>query len=455
MIEKRLKTGPFSSASLFFYEGAPRAVRIWDESYLPGQTVTLNRDDVAFLFKPMRYSFPKLTDAIENLFSSLRDVADSTTMQLPNFAGDHEADINDILALFDDHRDNDERKLKDDQRMAVSSLWFLSGKTVTIRQDGKMGNTVIDYRDTLPDDLALMVILDASGRVRDTYRDIEQSRGTLVRLKSAIKRYDNLSVHLWQTGGGKRAFQTNGARLIAGIAKTIDTKPDQRWLVVTHRTDSRVGDVAKEVRSLMTTPPDNVSFITWGQHMATNEFVDVSNVILAGTLFFRPSFYEALKRLAAGRPATKGMVTKEELERVMVGEHSHAILQALCRGAVRRCDGEHCQPCHAYIIGSVRSGIPTALPTIFPGCKLVRWQPIERNLKGHVGAAVEMIATWVASAKVGDTLPFKDISKALGIARQGFKSDVRGHPEFIGAVAELGVIEHGSGRYFTGFMLAG
>jgi hypothetical protein len=37
-----------------------------------------------------------------------------------------------------------------------------------------------------------------------------------------------------------------------------------------------------------------------------------------------------------------------------------------------------------------------------------------------------MIATWVASAKVGDTLPFKDISKALGIARQGFKSDVRG-----------------------------
>lgn len=37
--------------------------------------------------------------------------------------------------------------------MAVSSLWFLSGKTVTIRPAGKMGNTVIDYRDTLPDDL--------------------------------------------------------------------------------------------------------------------------------------------------------------------------------------------------------------------------------------------------------------------------------------------------------------
>ena len=37
----------------------PRAVRLWDESYLAGQTVTLNRDDAAFMFKPMRFSFTK------------------------------------------------------------------------------------------------------------------------------------------------------------------------------------------------------------------------------------------------------------------------------------------------------------------------------------------------------------------------------------------------------------
>jgi hypothetical protein len=189
--------------------------------------------------------------------------------------------------------------------------------------------------------------------------------------------------------------------------------------------------------------------------MATNDFVEVRNVILAGTLFFRPSFYEALKRLAAGRPASAGGVTREELERVMVGEHSHAILQALCRGAVRRCDGEHCHPTDAYIIGSVRSGIPSALPTIFPGCKLTRWQPIERHLKGHVGATVELLKGWVGSAKLGETLPFKALSKALGIARQDFKARVRSHPEFIEAVAELGIVEHGAGRYFTGFQRAG
>lgn len=455
MVEKRLNCGAFVDQPLFHFKGEPRAVRIWDESYLPGQTITLNRDDVAFLFKPMRFSFSKLTDQIEDLFSSLREIADGTVMALPDFANDHAVELNDILALFDEPRDNDDKKLKDDQRNAVSSLWFLSGKTVTIRRDGKMGNTVIDYRDTLPADMAPMVILDASGRVRDTYRDIEESRGTLVRLRTAVKRYDPLTIHLWQTGGGKRAFQVNGGKLAAGIAKTIDTKPDQRWLVVIHQKDGRVGDIEREVRSLVAVPQESLSFISWGSHSATNRFVDVPNVILAGTLFYRPSYYEALKRLAAGRPAIAGEVTREELDRVMVGEHAHLILQALCRGSVRRSEGETCSPCHAYVIASVRSGIPAALPTIFPGSRLVKWQPIARTLRGHVKSAVEFIEGWAKTAKAGiDTLPFKTVCKALGVASGDFRADVRHHPEFIEAVAEVGVVEWGKGSYFTAFALA-
>jgi hypothetical protein len=377
-------------------------------------------------------------------------------MQLPDFAAFNETDINDVLRLFDDFRDNDEKKLKDDQRMAVSSLWFLSGKTVTIRQDGKMGNTVIDYRDTLPDDLAPMVILDASGRVRHTYRDIEESRGTLVRLKSAVKNYDRLTVHTWQVGGGKQSFQTNGDRLMDGIARTIDTKPNERWLVVSHRRDAKVGDIPPGIiQRLSKTPPDNVSFITWGAHMATNEYVGVSNVVLAGTLFYRPSFYEALKRLAAGRPAGKGAVTAEELKKTMGGEHAHAILQALCRGSVRRCDGERCHPCDAFIIASVRTGIPGQIKEIFPGCTVKPWRPVERTLRGHVKAAVEFIEGWLDKApRRGETLPFKVVSKALGITPTNFRSDVRFHPEFVEAIAELGVVPWGKGRYFTGFAMA-
>jgi hypothetical protein len=48
-------------------------------------------------------------------------------MQLPNFAGDHETDINDILAFFDDHRDNDERTLGASPR-ATASLVTISSQ---------------------------------------------------------------------------------------------------------------------------------------------------------------------------------------------------------------------------------------------------------------------------------------------------------------------------------------
>jgi hypothetical protein len=65
-----------------------------------------------------------------------------------------------------------------------------------------------------------------------------------------------------------------------------------------------------------------------------------------------------------------------------------------------------------------------------------------------------MIATWAASAKVGETLPFKAVLKVLGMDRRDFKAQVRQHPEFIGAISELGVVEWGKGTYFTAFALA-
>jgi hypothetical protein len=72
-----------------------------------------------------------------------------------------------------------------------------------------------------------------------------------------------------------------------------------------------------------------------------------------------------------------------------------------------------------------------------------------------VKTAVETIEAWLATAKLGDTLPFKAIIKALGMDRRDFKPRVRSHADFIEAIAELGVVEWGKGTYFTGFTLAG
>ena len=120
---------------------------------------------------------------------------------------------------------------------------MLSGKTVKIRRDGKYGNTVIDYKDTLPKDLAPLIIADASGRVRETYRQMAKGRENLVFLKTAPKRYDNLTIHVWQRGGGKAAFQVPGNKLVEGMAETISPIPTRSgWSSLTSRT--RIGNVA-------------------------------------------------------------------------------------------------------------------------------------------------------------------------------------------------------------------
>ncbi len=200
------------------------------------------------------------------------------------------------------------------------------------------------------------------------------------------------------------------------------------------------------------TTQDNVRFITWGNHSATNDFADVPNIILAGTLFYRGSFYESLKRLASGRRATAGQVTKEELRTTELGEHAHLILQALCRGAVRRSDGEYCLPAEAWLIASARSGIPDALPTIFPGCVVKRWSPTPRNLKGSASAVCEFVEEWATKAKVGDIIPFRTLQRELGIDARTFRDEVRRCTTLLVELGSLGIEENGK-KNMTGYRL--
>jgi hypothetical protein len=283
------------------------------------------------------------------------------------------------------------------------------------------------------------VVLDASGRVRETYRQWEENRGGLNRLTPAPKSYKNLTVHCWQTGGGKSAFRENGRTLIEGIVETINEKPDdEEWLVVYHQ--EGIGMEFKDEVEKRITNKERVHFLNWGNHQATNDYSGVRNVILAGTLFYRPSYYEALARLAADLRPAQGAIGRATLDEVTLGEHRHLVLQALCRGSVRRCQGAECAPCDAYIIAATRSGIPAALPDIFPGCRVVRWQPVQKALSGKVKEAAEFVIDWFKKNPEG-LLSFNIGRKAIGMDTQNFRKNVRRHPDFKEAVATHDIAE--------------
>ncbi len=272
---------------------------------LPAEELTLTIDDLARLPSLLRKFSSPLANQLHKVGQDVRGLANGVTYQFPDFVGNCGLGHEDAKCWFSKHPARD--------REAARALWDLSGKVVRVRQD-MTGSTLLHYRNHLPDDFLPVVILDASGRVRTTYRNWQNDRGDLVILTTAPKRYDKLSIHVWDRGGGKQAFRNKAGELIEGIAATINTKPEEEWLVILHKEDEwcipgqkRIPDLMKLIRDLLKNP-ENVAFLTWGNEKATNEFVEVRNVILAGTLFYPKSVYEVRAR------ASKGLGANEELD---------------------------------------------------------------------------------------------------------------------------------------------
>ena len=440
----------FSELSGMHYHGAVRQVRAWDEAWLPGAVITLAADDILLLPRLVRRISPLLADALPLFAMTLRDVKDGALIDVPDFAATCGVSLDDVLATAAGARGS----LRDDQQLAATALRMLSGRPARVRHDGPCGNAMLTYHDTLPDDLKPLLVLDASGRVRQTYAFIEQRRRSLIRLGETVKDYSPLTIHTWRVSGSKSGWAEHGPDLVEGIADTISTRPDESWLVVVHRPDGRVLDVEAAIkRKLPADVRPRVQCLTWGKHLATNQFADVANVILAGTLLMRPSFYAALTHLAQDRDTLPGLADPAEIAATMRGEHAHLVMQALCRGRVRKSDGSRCLPMNAYVIASTRSGIPDDLARIFPGCRVAPWQPGKApKPKGAVARALAFVQVRLAAGD--DWIAAASIREAIKLDPSTFRRRVAQRSEWKAALPALGVVEAVGQRGARGLRIA-
>ena len=129
---------------------------------------------------------------------------------------------------------------------------------------------------------------------------------------------------------------------------------------------------------------------------------------------------------------------------VTAGEHRHLILQALCRGAVRRCVGEGCPATSAYIIASRKSGIAEELPRIFPHARILQWRPVKKVLRGKVARSSQFITAQLAS-NPASVVTFRQVMAHLGWKdSKEFMRRIRKHDDFFrAALEEAGVEEWG------------
>jgi hypothetical protein len=166
-----------------------------------------------------------------------------------------------------------------------------------------------------------MVVMDASGRCRETYKEWIRSRANLVEGPAAVKDYGNLTIHHWNRGGGKSSWRKDSAGLLDGIVKIIASKPDhEEWLVVHHKPSFRKGmpNIPKRLREMVVNG-DRLSFVTWGAHSAVNRFSHIRNVILAGILFLPEPAYEATARATVGSKPADQIEKPDVLERRTTG----------------------------------------------------------------------------------------------------------------------------------------
>ena len=447
MVDSRLKDGRrFEDLDVFFFQGRPRGVRIWDEAMLPGLELTLNVDAISRLPSLLRKVNYNLAEGLLDLVEDLREAIDCPYSML-DIEGRYGVEFKDLKPVTDSWLPRD--------RDTADTLWRMSGKVVTVCVDPN-GNTILDYREHLPDDFAPVLILDASARVRATYSFWRDSRGNLVELTKANKRYDNRTVHHWNKGGGKSSFRNKQqTSLIEGVASAINSKPDENWLVVVHKEDGyKIPDLSKSIGDLVSGDRSRVSYITWGEHQATNAYVKIKNVILAGVLFYPRSVYEVRARASKALQPHE-LLEWEDYRKLELGEHSHLILQAACRGAVRKCIGHHCAPCDLYLIAAHNTGIPSEIEKIFPGCRMVPWMPIDQPLKGKVGKAVEYLSEEFHEDS-NKHIAFADHRSFLGITNKAnYNRVIRKHPLFVQAREKMNIVEVApNGKYLSHYAVS-
>lgn len=437
MIVQRSFETPFKNIGAFHFNSQPRTIKIWDESLLPAEALCLSIDDIAQTLRPLARRYPKVRERLLNLIGQLRVAKDGDTIstsQVFGVFGDE-----DLLTVL-----RDRNSLPNETLVTLRSLVSARFEDLVVRIDRYNVTYLVGFSTSLPPDLAPLVILDASARLRHTYELWKKTRGNLVSLKSAVKDYSKLKIHVWNKGGGKSSIITNPERYASAISDTINSAIDAQWLIVHHKPKADDGFDLKELigsglNMTSSGSKPKISYLSWGNHSATNAFKNVDHIILAGTLFYRPIDYEAISNAASGK-ASSGAIDVELVERTKLGESLHGILQAACRGSIRNLTDGTAHACDVFLITTSGNGIADQLPQAFPGSQILEWVPEPLKPSGRVLKLFTCLHDHFEKHPASD-YRFSDLIKTLSMSSQQLGT-LRKHSVLRASLREIGVGEY-------------
>jgi len=358
-IHNKSHNGQFNNVSAFHYNGQPRRVKIWDESFTIGKEAVLNLYEIGKLLTSLSSVSCDLSEIILQIANDIVRRKSGDVYQMPE-----------LPELPKEHGVNTIWETPKEREIA-NLFWRFSGQLVSIRSD-KKSLIIVDCVPSIPNDFAACLILDASARMKATYELQNEERNDIIRLPYSNKSYRNLEVNVWPMKSGKQIVKDIKI-MIPELVELIGSTPREDFLVILHK-DNKESVSAALIKQLTQEQLSCLKYCTWGRHTASNEFSNIANIIMLSPYQFPDYAYEATTRAATVMTTAKGKPTIEHIKRVKKGEISSNILQAVNRGMPRKSENDTCPPCKLWLITHPNTGIAKELPSIFPDCQIKPWK---------------------------------------------------------------------------------
>jgi hypothetical protein len=422
---RRWTTGrSFADADKFHYLGRPRTLRIWDESFLAAQPVTVRLDMLKGIPAVLRPLDPKAAQGLDAITAALESVE---TRQSVTLSHQLSACPSTLAAL------------SGAQKREWDGLVSILGREAIILRDNRMGRVLASATAPLPADFQPALVLDASGRVRETYRAMEETGAPIRRLPGAGRNYSRLTVRHWDRASSRSALNVPETRreILEGAASVINAAPAEEWLIIHHQ--ARGADTVLDELKAQVANPERLHFVNWGRHNATNAYRHVRKVMVLSLWHLTDAAYTAHHIAASGRVPSQGL-DRETISRIAAGEHRHNLLQAICRANVRNGADGVCGDCEAYVIGKTGKDTKALLAETFPGAAIKDWRPFGAGeLTGRsLDVAEEIRRRFVAGG--AERVRKIDIRKAVGMGTAPELAQVLTRPAFKAWLAGEGLV---------------
>jgi hypothetical protein len=422
----------YADADCFYYRGKPRALRVWDEAFLPVEYAAFDLNDLRMLPGALKGHSREAIRMLEALLPDRGKIALGHEIFIPPEA----RPLADAIL---------KSALKLSERVAntVGAVGKLAGSSVQLNGSEEAGWTCIGISKPVPSDIMPLFVLDASARLTGRYCDWSAYNMNVVTLEPASIRYSDLTVHLWNQGCGQTAMRTAKSRqiIMGAVADLINSKQTEDFLLVMAKEFSAVGphncpSIPDDLACLITNP-DRVKVITWGRHLASNEHRHVANVVLFGSYSYVDSAYDALSLATTGSTHAACVYSRR---RERDAEFKSNVYQAVCRIRCRNQIDRKCLPANVYLIMSDSDARRANIHDAFPDCKLQVWSPVI----GKLAKWEIVLQTLLRLLDTRTIVSAAELRDACESKHRSFLTKINNQPRFNEALALHGIKRVGS-----------